>query len=140
MNINSLGGPRIAPLTSANSAAPTARTSFGSLIQGPGAAKAGGAGQITGGSVISAAITLNGGAPSAGVGAPYQQAMPAPAAPPAPSAPGATTPGVGAPTEQKASADAKVMEMMKQLVTLSISSFAAGTFSLGSNKIQLDTE
>ena len=147
MNINSLGGPRMSPLTPANSASSTARTSFGSLIQGPGAAKAGGAGQITGGSVISAAISINHGAPKAGVGAPYQQAMPTPAAPgaatPAPGAatpaPGAATPGAEFNGELQATYDAQKMEMMKQLAMLSIASFAAGTFSLGQNKLQLET-
>src|SRR3712207_58651 len=96
MNINSLSGPRMTPLTSANSASSTARSNFGSLLQGAGAPKAG-AGQITGGSVISAAITINSntGIPG-GVGAPYQQkpTTPANGAPP-PAANGAPPPAAG---------------------------------------------
>jgi hypothetical protein len=148
MNINSLGGPRMTPLTSANSASSTARTSFGSLIQGPGAAKAGGAGQLTGGNIVSAAITINHGSPGAGVGAPYQQALPPvyPGAPGAaapgaarPAAPGSATPGSEFSGELKATYDEQKMAMMKQLAVLSLASFASGTFSLGQNKIQLDT-
>jgi hypothetical protein len=140
MNINSLGGPRMTPLNSANSASSTARTSFGSLIQNGGAPKAGGAGQITGGNVISAAISINHGAPSAGVGAPYQQAMPTTPAQGSTPAPGtATTPGSEFNGELKATANEQAKEMMKQLAILSIASFASGTFALGNNKIQLDT-
>jgi hypothetical protein len=131
MNINSLSGPRMTPLTSANSASSTSRTSFGSLLQGAGAPKAGGAGQLTGGNVISAAISVNSnpGIPT-GVGAPYQQATP-PA--PAPAAGGAQ-PGAA----QPAAPDTQKMDMMKQLAILSISSFASSTFSLGNNRIQLE--
>ncbi len=124
MNINSLSGPRMTPLTSANSASSTARTSFGSLLQGANAAKAGGAGQLTGGNVIAAAINVNSNpGASTGVGAPYQQA---------------TTPAQAAAGGAQAGADTQKIDMMRQLAVLSISSFASSTFSLGNNRIQLE--
>jgi hypothetical protein len=133
MNINSLSGPRMTPLTSANSASSTARTSFGSLLQGAGAPRAGGAGQLTGGNVISAAISVNvnPGIPT-GVGAPYQQATP-----PAPAAGGAQ-PGAQFNAELQTTADTQKMEMMRQLAILSVTSFASSTFSLGNNRLQLE--
>ncbi len=138
MNINSLSGPRMTPLTSANSASSTARTSFGSLLQGAGAPKAG-AGQITGGNVISAAISINNPGTTGGVGAPYQQATPQPATPaPAPAA-GAPQAGSEFNGELKTTYETQKMEMMRQLAVLSIASFASSTFSLGNNRIQLET-
>jgi hypothetical protein len=134
MNINSLSGPRMTPLTSANSASSTARTSFGSLLQGAGGPKAG-AGQLTGGNVISAAISVNTnpGIPT-GVGAPYQNATP-PA--PAPAAGGAQ-PGSEFNAELKSTYTDQQKDMMKQLAILSCASFASSTFSLGQNQIKLD--
>ncbi|HEX8702107.1 MAG TPA: hypothetical protein VF815_24970 [Myxococcaceae bacterium] len=134
MNINSLGGPRMTPLTSANSASSPARTSFGSLLQGAGAPKPG-AGQLTGGNVISAAININSnpGIPT-GVGAPYQQTTPQAPAPAA----GGAQPGSEFNGELKTTYDAQKMAMMKQLAVLSITSFASSTFSLGNNRIQLE--
>jgi len=133
MNINSLSGPRMTPLSSATNASSTARTSFGSLLQGAGAPKAGAAGQLTGGNVISAAISVNvnPGTPT-GVGAPYQQATP-----PAPAA-GAPTAGSEFNGELKQTADTQKNEMMKQLAILSIASFASSTFAMGNNRIQLE--
>jgi hypothetical protein len=130
MNINSLGGPRMTPLTSVDSASSTARSSFGSLINS-GAAKAGGAGQITGGNVIAAAINVNQGSPGAGVGAPYQQAMPPPATTGSDNA--AQLKG-----QAQAQADTQKVAMMKELAMLSVASFASSTFSLGNNRIQLE--
>ncbi|HLL05358.1 MAG TPA: hypothetical protein VK539_32615 [Myxococcaceae bacterium] len=139
MNINSLSGPRMTSLSSTNNASSTARTSFGSLLQGAGAPKAGAAGQLTGGNVISAAISINNPGSTGGVGAPYQQAAPQPAAQaPAPAA-GAPKPTSEFNGELQQAADTQKMEMMKQLAILSIASFASSTFSMGNNRIQLET-
>jgi hypothetical protein len=131
MNINSLGGPRMTPLTSVDNASSTSRSSFGSLLNAGSAKAAGGPGQLTGGNVISAAINVNQGSPGAGVGAPYQQAMPTPPAPGADNV--AQLQG-----QAQAQAETQKMAMMKELATLSIASFASATFSLGNNKIQLE--
>lgn len=135
MNINSLSGPRMTSLSSTNNASSTARTSFGSLLQGAGAQKGGAGGQLTGGNIISAAISINNPGTTGGVGAPYQQATPQPAAP-APAA-GAAKPGSEFTGELDKKAQAQ--EMMKQLAILSIASFASSTFSMGNNRIQLET-
>lgn len=138
MNINSLSGPRMTGLSSTNNASSTARTSFGSLLQGAGAPKAGAAGQLTGGSVISAAISINHPGTTGGVGAPYQQATQPPAASaPAPAA-GAPKPGAEFNAEMQQTAETQKMEMMRQLAVLSVASFASSTFSLGNNRIQLE--
>src|SRR5687768_5605842 len=74
MHVNNLIGARM-PVTTTTGTAQTARTSFGTLVQGSAATATPGRAGLSGSNIIASAISVNsGGVP--GFGAPYQQAMP----------------------------------------------------------------
>jgi hypothetical protein len=136
MHINNLGGARM-PVTTNTGTAQTARTSFGTLLQGSAATPTAGRAGLSGSSIIASAISVNsGGLP--GFGSPYQQAMPA-----APGA-GATQPpaangngGIVAPDVQ---AKIEQQKALKDLMKLSLTTFISTTFSLGMNQPKIDPE
>src|SRR5687768_16604800 len=116
MHVNNLGGARM-PVTTTTGTTQTARTSFGTLVQGsvgtPGRAG------LSGSNIIASAISVNsGGVP--GFGAPYQQAMPSTPAPTA----GATQPqpSPAAPGGQQTQA-AEQKKALEELMKMSLVSF-----------------
>jgi hypothetical protein len=149
MHINNLGGARLPVTTTAGSTTQTARTSFGSLVQGSASASTSGRAGLTGSSVIASAISSNSGG-ARGFGAPYMQAMSS-------GVPGvggnASTPtqgqapatGVGsefngelaAMTEQQ-KAQADQQKAMVELIKMSLVSFVNSTFSMGQNRPKAD--
>jgi hypothetical protein len=135
MHVNNLGGPRM-PVTTTPGTAQTARTSFGTLVQGSAATPTMGRAGLSGSNIIASAISVNsGGVP--GFGAPYQQAMqgtPAPTAGAAqPQTP--TTPGGEFSAElDKLKQDAALKDLMK----MSLISFISTTFSMGMNRPKAD--
>ncbi|HYI02631.1 hypothetical protein [Hyalangium sp.] len=145
MHINNLGGARLPVTTTAGSTTQTARTSFGSLVQGSAAASTAGRAGLTGSSVIASAISSNSGG-AQGFGAPYLQAM------------SSGVPGVGGnastPTQGQAPATGVGSEFngelaamseqqegqkaMKELIKMSLISFVNSTFAMGQNRPKAD--
>lgn len=141
MQVNNLGGVRGPVTTGTNSTSQTSRTSFSTLMQGAASAPAGRA-SIPGASVISTAVSVTGGSiPGARLGAPYQQAMPTAPSAPAKSGTVAATPAQGT-AGSEFNADLKStldqQNALKELMKMSLASFASSTFSMGQNRPKLE--
>ena len=141
MHVNNLGGPRM-PVTTPGTAQ-TARTSFGTLVQGSAATPSMGRGGLSGSNIIASAISgSSGGVP--GFGGPYQQAMPAAPGPTAGSAQPQTpaTPGSEFNSELEAmNKGQKTLEQkraLEELMKMSLTTFISTTFSLGMNRPKAD--
>jgi hypothetical protein len=130
MHVNNLGGARM-PVTTTPGTTQTARTSFGTLVQGSAATSTAGRAGLSGSSIIASAISVNsGGVP--GFGAPYQQALPSA---PAPTAGAAQPPATGGQlngAQQAQSPEQK--KALEDLMKMSLISFISTTFSLGMNR------
>jgi hypothetical protein len=140
MHINNLSGTRMPVTPTADRASQTARTRFGTLVQGAGAPTAGRA-AVPGSSIVSTAISANSGAaPGATFGAPYLQARSSSAAAPATGsttpgqtqAPGASNPGSEFNAELQADYDQQ--QAMHELVTMSLTSFVNSIFAMGQHR------
>jgi hypothetical protein len=137
MHVNNLGGARM-PVTTNTATTQTARTSFGTLVQGSAATPAMGRAGLSGSSIIASAISVNsGGVP--GFGAPYQQAMPNAPSPTAgatqPQTPPATT---GGEFNGELQAQFEQQKALKDLMKMSLMSFISTTFSMGQNRPKPD--
>ncbi len=135
MHVNNLGGPRM-PVTTTTGTTQTARTSFGSLVQGSAATPTMGRAGLSGSNIIASAISVNsGGVP--GFGAPYQQAMPAAPATgtPQPQTPPATNGGI---VPAEAQAQIEQQKALKDLMKMSLMSFISTTFQMGMNRPKPD--
>jgi hypothetical protein len=135
MHVNNLGGPRM-PVTTPGTAQ-TARTSFGTLVQGSAATPSMGRGGLSGSNIVASAISVNsGGVP--GFGAPYQQAMPAAPGPTAGAAQPQTPGAPGGEFNAELEAKFKQQTALKELMKLSLTTFISTTFSLGMNRPKPD--
>ncbi len=136
MHVNNLGGARM-PVTTTPGTTQTARTSFGTLVQGSAATPTTGRAGLTGSSIIASAISVNsGGVP--GFGAPYQQAMPSTPAPTAGATQPQTPPAPGNEFNGELEAKFKQQKALKDLMKMSLMSFISTTFSMGMNRPKPD--
>lgn len=135
MHVNNLSGARM-PVTTTPGTTQTARTSFGTLLQGSAAVPTGRAG-LTGSSIIASAISVNsGGVP--GFGAPYQQAMPSTPAPTSGATQPQTPPATGGEFNAELETKFKQQQALKDLMLMSLKSFIGTTFSMGMNRPKPD--
>ena len=136
MHVNNLGGPRM-PVTTTTGTAQTARTSFGTLVQGSAATPTMGRAGLSGSNIIASAISVNsGGVP--GFGAPYQQAMPAAPGPTAGAAQPQTPATPGGEFNAELEARFQQQKALEELMMMSLSSFISTTFSMGMNRPKPD--
>lgn len=162
MHVNNLGGARLPVATSAGSSTQTARTSFSTLVQGSTSLPASSPAAIPGSSVVATTIANNSsGVPGAGIGAPYQQAMPtgvalpgvpgrngaipvhtqAPTAPGGPTSPAtAGTPGTEFNGELAATMQQQQMLALRKLLQMSLMSFMGSIFTMGQQRPQPELE
>jgi hypothetical protein len=140
MNVNTLGGARMPVTTSTDRTTQTARTSFGTLVQGSAGGVTAGRAGLSGSSVIASAISANsGGVP--GFGAPYLKAMnsgvPGAGTPATTPAQG-QTPAAGSEFNAELTAKAEEQKAMKELMKMSLVSFVNSTFAMGQNRPKAD--
>lgn len=127
MNVNTLGGARMPVTTTTDRTTQTARTSFGTLVQGGAGGVTAGRAGLSGSSVIASAISANsGGVP--GFGAPYMQAMNT----------GVGTPATAPAQGQAPAAGTEEQKAMKELMKMSLVSFVNSTFAMGQNRPKAD--
>jgi hypothetical protein len=136
MHVNNLGGARM-PVTTTPGTTQTARTSFGTLVQGGAATPTMGRAGLSGSSIIASAISVNsGGVP--GFGAPYQQAMPSAPAPTAGATQPQTPTAPGSEFNGELTAMFEQQKALKDLMKMSLMSFISTTFSMGQNRPKPD--
>ncbi|MBN1209033.1 MAG: hypothetical protein JXB05_29515 [Myxococcaceae bacterium] len=139
MHVNNLGGARM-PVTTAERTTQTARTSFGTLLQGAASIPTTSPAAIPGSSIVATAIAnSSGGTPGSGFGAPYLQGTPTGV--PVPGLGGAT-PAAPAGSEFNGELTGMMQEQqqkmlaIRELVQMSLMSFMQGIFAMGQNRPQ----